>query len=142
MLRILDETDVPLVAPTDLARAMRFMIDSGRGLVLLRGVSAMDMRDLEAAIWDCLDGDVMQRRAVLVRFQCLVDVFSARRLRDLMMRRGFRVIAPALQLAAETRLNSRWGFNPHRFNLALHARMAEAEQRRPDTVDHGLDLAA
>ena len=79
----LDQTDIPRVAPAELARAMRFMIDNGKGLVLLRGVNGSDMRELEGAIWDRLDGDIVQRRAVLVRFQCLVEVFSARRLRDL-----------------------------------------------------------
>ena len=86
----LDQTDIPRVAPAELARAMRFMIDNGKGLVLLRGVNGSDMRELEGAIWDRLDGDIVQRRAVLVRFQCLVEVFSARRLRELMLRRGFR----------------------------------------------------
>jgi hypothetical protein len=121
---------------------MRLMIDSGRGLVLLRGMTGADMRELEDAIWDRLEGDIVQRRAVLVRFHCLVHVFSARRLHDLMLRRGFRLIAPALQLAAETRLNARWGFNPHRFNLALRALTSEFESRPERAPIQTFDLAA
>jgi hypothetical protein len=142
MLGTLDETDIPLVPPAELARAMRCMIDSGRGLVLLRGMCAADMRELEAAIWHRLEGDIVQRRATLVRFQCLVEVFSARRLRELMLRRGFRLIAPALHLAAEMRLSAKWGFSPHKFNLALQALVTELEQRAPTAAAETLDLAA
>lgn len=141
-MRAMDDTDVPLVAPAELARAMRFMIDSGRGLVLLRGVSGADMRGLESAIWHRLEGDLAQRRAVLVRFQCLVQVFSARRLRQLLLRRGFRLIAPAIQLAATMRLNATWGFSPHKFNLALQALVLELDRQPQAWAGETLDLAA
>lgn len=145
MSSILDETDVPRVDPADLARAMRFMIDSGRGLVLLRGVSATDMQELESAVWPHLQGSIAKRRAVLVRFQYLVEVFAARRLRDLMMRRGFRLIAPAIQLAAQTRLNTKWGFSAYKFTLGLQALIGELEQVAPSADNDAavpLDLAA
>lgn len=141
-MRAMDDTDVPLVAPAELARAMRFMIDSGRGLVLLRGVSGADMRELESAIWHRLEGDLAQRRAVLVRFQCLVQVFSARRLHQLLLRRGFRLIAPAIQLAATMRLNATWGFSPHKFNLALQALVLELDRQPQAWAGEKLDLAA
>lgn len=138
----LDQADVPRVPAAELARAMRFMIDSGRGLVLLRGMSGADMRALEEAIWQRLEGDIVQRRAVLVRFQCLVEAFSARRLRELMLRRGFRLIAPALHLAAEMRLNTKWGFSPHKLNLALRALAIELERQPGVWTGDTLDLAA
>ena len=139
----LDQTDIPRVAPAELAHAMRFMIDNGKGLVLLRGVNGSEMRELEEAIWDRLDGDIVRRRAVLARFQCLVEVFSARRLRELMLRRGFRLIAPALQVAANMRLSTKWGFSPHKFNLALQALTIELEQPpRMTASDDRLVLAA
>ena len=139
----LDETDVPSVPPAALARAMRFMIDSGRGLVLLRGLGAGDMRELESAVWHRLEGDIAERRAVLVRFQCLVEVFAARRLQALMLRRGFRLIAPAIQLAAETRLNAKWGFSPHKFNLDLQALVLDVERPSASSAaSEPLDLAA
>jgi hypothetical protein len=144
MSSALDETDVPPVPPAALARAMRFMIDNGRGLVLLRGLAAGDMRELEAAVWHRLEGSIAERRAVLVRFRCLVEVFAARRLQALMLRRGFRLIAPAIQLAADSRLNAKWGFSPHKFNLGLQALAHQLEQPSASTAPAGepLDLAA
>jgi hypothetical protein len=139
----LDHTDIPRVAPAELARAMRFMIDNGKGLVLLRGVNGADMRELEEAIWNQLDGDIAERRAVLVRFQCLVEVFSAQRLRELMLRRGFRLIAPALHVAAGMRLSTKWGFSPHKFNMALQVLIAQLEQQsRVAVSEDRLELAA
>jgi hypothetical protein len=142
MCRTLDQTDIPRVAPAELSRVFRALIDSGKGLVLLRGMSAVEARGLEAAIWSQLGGDIVERRAVLVRFHCLVQVFEGRRLRDLLLRRGFRVIAPAIQLAAGMRVSAQWGFSPHRFNLALQDLIVEIErQPRLETVPT-LELAA
>jgi hypothetical protein len=38
-----DLTDVPAIAPTDLAAAMQALIAGGRGLVLLRGLEDADL---------------------------------------------------------------------------------------------------
>jgi hypothetical protein len=129
MIQRLDTSDVPAVPADQLAMAMRVMIDSGRGLVLLRGASSDELLALEQAIWHRLDGDLVRRRAVLVRFQHLIEVFSARRLRSLMLRRGYNLIAPALLVASSMRLNTKWGFSAHKFTLALGAVTAELEQR-------------
>jgi hypothetical protein len=142
MANILDTSDVPLVPATDLALAMRFMIDSGRGLVMMRGLSNADVQELEDALWDRIEGDIAHRRAVLLRFQYLVDVFAARRLRDQLMQRGFRLIAPALQVAAGMRLNATWGFSPHKFNAALRALALEIDQPGEAAPAAALDLAA
>jgi hypothetical protein len=138
----LDISDVPLVPATDLALAMRFMIDSGRGLVMMRGLSNADMQDLEDALWDRIEGDTVHRRAVLLRFQHLVDVFSARRLRNQLMQSGFRMIAPAIQLAAGMRLNAKWGFSAHKFNAALRSLPLEPDQTREPVSAPALDVAA
>jgi hypothetical protein len=138
----LDISDVPLVPATDLALAMRFMIDSGRGLVMMRGLSNADMQDLEDALWDRIEGDTVHRRAVLLRFQHLVDVFSARRLRNQLMQSGFRMIAPAIQLAAGMRLNAKWGFSAHKFNAALRSLALEPDQTREPVSAPALDVAA
>jgi hypothetical protein len=138
----LDISDVPLVPATDLALAMRFMIDSGRGLVMMRGLSKTDMQDLEDALWDQIEGDTIHRRAVLLRFQHLVDVFSARRLRDQLMQRGFRMIAPAIQLAAGMRLNAKWGFSPYKFNAALRSLVLELDQTREPVAEPVFGVAA
>jgi hypothetical protein len=142
MANILDTSDVPLVPATDLALAMRFMIDNGRGLVLMRGLSNADMQELEDTLWDRIEGDIAHRRAVLVRFQYLVEVFAARRLRDQLMQRGFRLIAPALQVAAGMRLNAKWGFSPHKFNAALRSLVLEVDQPGATAPAAALDLAA
>ena len=138
----LDISDVPLVPATDLALVMRFMIDSGRGLVMMRGLSNADMQDLEETLWDRIEGDTAHRRAVLLRFQYMVDVFSARRLREQLMQRGFRMIAPAIQLAAGMRLNAKWGFSPHKFNAALRSLALEFDQTRETVAEPVFDLAA
>jgi len=142
MANILDTSDVPLVPATDLALAMRFMIDNGRGLVMMRGLSNADMQELEEALWDRIEGDTVHRRAVLVRFQHLVEVFGARRLREQLMQRGFRLIAPALHLAATMRLNAKWGFSPHKFNAALRSLILELDQPGRNIAEPVLDLAA
>lgn len=142
MTQQLDMTDVPVVPAAELALAMQHMIDSGKGLVLLRGLAAPDMRTLEAAIWDRLEGSIAQRRAVLVRFQCLADVFGARCLHDLMLRRGFPLMSLALKAAATMRLNVKRGFSPTKFNIALRMALAEASAPVSRRVEPVLDLAA
>ncbi len=142
MANILDTSDVPLVPATDLALAMRFLFDNGRGLVLMRGLSNDVMQELEDALWDSIEGDIAHRRAVLLRFQYLVGVFASRRLRDQLMQRGFRLIAPALQVAAGMRLNAKWGFSPHKFNAALRSLVVEIDQPGEPAPTPALDLAA
>ena len=115
----LDRSDVPLVAGHDLLVPMQHLIDTERGLALLNGISNAELRELDHAVWDALDGDSERRVAVLLRFRALIQVFKARRLAELFLHRGFMVIAPAVHVAARMRLNSEWGFNPLKFERAL-----------------------
>jgi hypothetical protein len=117
----IDLSDVPPVAPEHLAMPMRFLVESGRGLVMLRGLSRADLDELETVIWPLLEGDIVYRRAVLLRFQCMVDAFTARRLRGLLLRRGYGLIWLAVRLAASARLNAKWGFNPMKLAFGLQA---------------------
>jgi len=142
MTTTLHMTDVPFVPAAALARAMRCMIDDGKGLVLLRGLAAEDMQALEAAIWDRLEGTLAERRAVLVRFQALADVFASRRLREMMLRHGFPLLAPAMQVAARLRLNAERGFSPFTFHCALQALLAGMRAHRPAAAERDLHLAA
>jgi hypothetical protein len=64
--------------------------------------------------------------AVFVRFRNLVEVFSARRLRDMLMEHGFPLIAPAIAIAASLRLNAQRGFNPQRFVMSLQDALTAA----------------
>jgi hypothetical protein len=129
-------SDVPLVDPQALALPMQYMIDSGRGLAMLRGIGKAELREVDHAVWDGLSADPGQRLAVLLRFRCLIQVFGARRLASLLLHNGYNLIAPAVQVAARMRLNADLGFNPLKFERALQDRMARIaqDQRRPELL--------
>jgi hypothetical protein len=129
MSAILDRSDVPQVAAAALALLLQHMIDAGRGLVLLRGISDREMRDVEHAVWDKIHGPSSEKVATLLRFRCLIGVFAGSRLQELFLRRGLALVAPALEVAAEMRLNVHWGFNALKFTRALEARLAELDLR-------------
>jgi hypothetical protein len=119
MATTFDLTDVPIVAPADLAIPMRLLIDGERVLALLYGAAEADMRAIDEAFWLEYDGDTARGIAVLLRFRNLLGLFTARRLRDLLLDRGHGLIPPAVTAAATMRLNAKWGFNPHKFLRAL-----------------------
>ena len=120
-----DLTDVPAIAPTDLAAAMQALIAEGRGMVLLRGLEDADLNTAQAALKRRFHGDPQTALAVFVRFRHLADVFSARRLKDLMLDRGYTLFAPAIAIAASLRLNAHRGFSPQKFLLALQETMTD-----------------
>ena len=109
--------DVPRVSPQDLARPMQYMIATGRGLAMLRGLSQAEMREVDDALRNELDP--AHRLAVLMRFRCLIQVFGASRLADLLMHTGYNLVAPAVQVAAGMRLNAERGFDAVTFERAL-----------------------
>ena len=117
-------TDVPAVAPTDLAAAMRVLIDNERGLVLLRGLSDGDLNLVQSELKRLFRSEPQRALAVFVRLRTMVEVFSARRLKDMMLDRGYAVLAPAIAIAASLRLNANRGFNPQRFMLSLQDALA------------------
>jgi hypothetical protein len=131
-------SDLPLVDPNALALPMRYMVETGRGLAMLRDISKEVLREVDQAVWGALADDPVQRVAVLVRFRSLVRVFASRRLADLMLDTGYNLIAPAVQVAARMRLNADLGFNPLKFERALRELMdkiAEGHQRRAETAE-------
>ena len=115
-----DLSDVPTVEANDLAALMRTLIENGRGLVMLRGLEDEDLSTVQAEAQRRFHGEPQQALAVFVRFRQLVEVFGARRLRNLMMDHGHALMAPAIAIAASLRLNANRGFNPQRFVLSLH----------------------
>lgn len=123
----LDLTDVAIVSSLDMAVPMNHLIDAGRGLVLLDGMSAEDMRAVDAAVWDKLACDAAQRVAVLLRFRSLVQVFASQRMKLMFLHTGFNMLAPALHVAATMRLNAERGFNPLKFERALREAMARLQ---------------
>jgi hypothetical protein len=116
-----DLTDIPAVDADDLGAAMRSLIEEGRGLVLLRGLSDADLDTAKAALQRRFHTEPQRALAAFVRFRHMADVFGARRLRDLMLDRGYALLAPAMAIAASLRLNANRGFNPQQFVLSLHA---------------------
>lgn len=127
----LDLTDVAPVSSLDMAVPMNHLIDAGRGLVLLNGMSAEDMRAVDAAVWNTFTCPPDDRVAVLVRFRSLVQVFESQRLKLLLLHTGFNMLAPALYVAATMRLNAERGFNPVKFERALRAAMARLHGTAP-----------
>ncbi len=115
----LDLSDVPVVAPADLERLGRLVVAHGRGLVLYRGANADDRDVIEQAFWDDFTGETRQGVATLLRFWSLVDVFTAKRLRQRLLDEGHAILAKATIAAAQLRLNAQWGFNPQRVLWAL-----------------------
>jgi hypothetical protein len=131
-LNTVNLSDVPLVDPQAMALPMQYMIDTGRGLAMLRGLSKEELREVDHALWDALGADPVQRLAVLVRFRCLIRVFGARRLADMLLDNGYNLIAPAVHVAARMRLNADIGFNAAKFERALQeltAKIAEGQRR-------------
>jgi hypothetical protein len=124
MFNTVNRSDVPLVNASDLAMPMQHLVATGRGLAMLRGLTDAELREVDHAMWGALKIEPAQRVAVLLRFRCLIKAFGARRLADLLMHRGYNLIAPAVQVAAEMRLNGDYGFNPVKFERALRERLA------------------
>ncbi len=139
MLQTPNLTDVAPVDPQNLAVAMQHMIATGRGLAMLRGIGKDELREVDAVVAAKLGHDPAERLAVLVRFRCLIEVFRARRLADLLLNNGYNLIAPAVHVAARQRLNADRGFNPVVFERALSQLLAKiaAGQR-----GEGVELAA
>lgn len=124
----LDTTDVPAVAAQDLMVPLQLLIGRGRGLVLLDGLDETTLREIEDYVWTTLEGDRELKLAVVLRFRALLDVFAARRLKQLFLETGFRTLAPAITTAAGIRFNARRGFSPQKFIVTLKALLAIAPE--------------
>jgi hypothetical protein len=120
-------SDVALVDAQNLWLAMQYMVDTGRGLAMLRGITEAELREVDRALWNALGTNPAERVAVLVRFRSMIKVFAARRLSNLLLNTGHRLLSPAVQVAARMRLNAGLGFNPVKFERALLAQLAKAQ---------------
>ena len=123
----MDFTDVVRVDPVNLQLAIKYMVETGRGLAMLRGVTEAQLRELDEALWDELGSNPAERVAVLVRFRCLIGVFAARRLANLLLDTGYPLLAPACRVAARMRLNADLGFNSSKFERALIEELGRIE---------------
>lgn len=140
MIVRVDPADVPQVSASDLYLPMQMLIANGQGLALLKGLSERDLRELETAIWSELGCDPAVRVAVALRLRALVKVFGARRLKDMLLARGFKVISAAIAAASKQRLNARFGFNAQHLLLAIET--ATAPKHRPFDVAQSIRAAA
>ena len=109
-----------LVDARDLAIVMQYMVSSGRGLAMLRGITETELREIDGALWDELsDNPAAARRdrwcASAASSRCSAPAACS----DLLMHTGYRLIAPAVQVAARMRLNANLGFNPVKFERSL-----------------------
>ncbi len=120
-----DLTDVPAVETADLAVAVQALIDEERGLVLLRGLDGEDLDTVQATLQRRFHAEPQRALAAFVRFRHMVEVFSARRLNELMLNRGYGLMAPAIAIAASLRLNANRGFNPQAFLMSLNGALAD-----------------
>ena len=138
MTAALNIADVPTVLPEHLYLPMRHLISQGRGLALLHGLSNNDLQNLDTEIWATFADQPELRVAVSLRFRALLDVFTARRLKNLLLRRGFKLIAMAIAQAATQRLNTNYGFSAQRFVTALDKAPAITVSRTTFDTQHQL----
>jgi hypothetical protein len=121
-------SEVAQVAPHWLMVPMQHMIATERGLAMLHGLSQAQMREVDHAIWEALEGDRERRVAVLLRFRALIKVFAARPLAELFLHRGFMLIAPAVHVAARMRLDAQRGFPPLKFERVLRDLLCQLDE--------------
>jgi hypothetical protein len=119
-----DLADVPSVRASELRLPMQLLIERGQGLALIKGLSEREIRELEDEIWARFDDDSEARLALALRFRALLDVFTYRRLKRLLLERGFKLITAAIEEAARQPLNVRFGFNAQKLLMALDAATA------------------
>jgi hypothetical protein len=131
----IDCSDVPHVGIHDLYMPMRHLIEQGRGLAMLNGLSEADIRVVESQIWAHFDGQSDVRLAVALRFRALLKVFATRRLRQEFLHQGFKLIARAVAEASTQRLNTRFGFSAQRFVSALTPEQRPVERRRATEIE-------
>jgi hypothetical protein len=116
---VIDLADVPPVTTADLSVPMRIAIQHGHGLALYKGLTETQLRAIETDLWAHFSDTPETRLAVALRFRALLAVFATRRLKQIFLTTGFKLIARALTEAATQRMNATIGFSAQKFVLAL-----------------------
>lgn len=124
MSQSLDITDVPSVAPAELAIALRFIPGRRETLLAALGISGAELIRAEVAFWQRVSADPSRKLAVMLRFRSLASVLRARRIAALVSQHGPSAIPVLFETAARSRLNATWGFNPNKFLWELRAALA------------------
>lgn len=128
MSALIDLNDVPQVAPNDLMRIMQRLIATENGLIFLKGLNDDTRTALEDAVWTTFAEEPENRLAIMVRFECLIELFASRRLKDQFTLHGLSLLAPTFAVAAKQRLNTNWGFNPQKFLMGILEKLNAAPQ--------------
>ena len=133
-MTVIDPSDVPTISADALLVPMRLSIANGHGLALLNGLSEDNIRALEAQVWAHFAHDPQTRLAVALRFRALLDVFASRRLKELFLHNGFKLIARAVQEASSQRLNAQFGFKAQKFVAALAHAPSQRAHSKPEVT--------
>jgi hypothetical protein len=122
----LDTSDVPPVGARELALALK-ILSSGQGLLLPTIVlSDDDLRRVEQDFWQISPRARIRKVAVLLRFRSFLAACNSRHVSELIARHGQAALVTALEVAANMRLNAKWGFNPHKMARAMNEALAVA----------------
>jgi len=123
----LDPSDVPAVGARELAVVLN-ILSAGRGILALRGrLGEGDLGRVEEAFWKLSSRHRTRKAAVLLRFRSLLDACQSRHLAVLLDQAGQEALQHALRAAATMRLNTKWGFNPHKLARAVREALAAGE---------------
>ncbi len=121
MHNVFNLADVPAVDASDIGAILRLLVDSSRGLALLRGLKDHEIREIEDWIWTKFPDNRDGRLAIALRFRAVLGVFESRRFKALFLERGYRLFSALADQAASQPLNVRFGFNAQRLLLSLDA---------------------
>lgn len=128
---IVDPTDVATVTARELAFALKILSASGGTLAEAHLLSEADIQAVEHHYWHTTGRTSARKTNVLLRFRALIDVVRARRVNALIVDGNADTLLGLLAAAASQRLNTTWGFNPHkivRTAAALHRPAAAVSQ--------------
>lgn len=126
-----DTSDVPTVGARELALALK-ILSAGEGLLLPQvTLSDDDLRRVEQYFWDISPRARVRKVAVLLRFRGLLAACNSRHVSTVLARHGQQAVVMALEVAANMRLNAKWGFNPHKMARAIDEALAAAAPGYP-----------
>jgi hypothetical protein len=117
----------------------------GRELPSGNGATDADLDTARTVMQSRHHAEPQRALASFVRFRHLVEVFGARRLKDVLLGTGHALLAPAIASAASQRLNGHRGFNPQRFLTALNevrAANVVTLEKRPQPAAEAARIAA
>ena len=117
----IDMTDVPVVSARELSVAIKLLALNGYTLDTAHTMSDDALRNVFASYWSLVARDAARKTATLVRLQNLISVTKARSVRSMLEQHGRTGVNEAVSVAAVSRLNTAYGFNPLKIARAVQA---------------------